>query len=595
MFTWNTEDVCVLPLIGSHARKPAPPGQFLLLPSFVLVDSSAVLASVVTSGGSRNKPAPKFAGYSGNQIIQIRSISPEMLKFNMSPSYTLVDANATNGFFRSVPSWTTAPSRGYLHLLMAAAGMVTLTLTAVIANLLVILIFVKHRRLRRCKNVYLVGLSLADLGVGLVMPVALADEMLQDWAPSGVGCKCYLVIRDSLLFISLLSVVQVSVDRWWSTHRPFNYRVRQSKSMAATVVAVTWATTFVIHIPITGLYDLIHILVAEPANWKGPDEDRHFAGRVNGPGSVVPQTQRTRSVQSGSGKQFCNLITSVLCLGLQAQPRFRGGPDGVPISQRKMAKVRRSISGIDTVLFTLLKASSSDSECNASGSAEENHMDILRAQRLDRRLSRLSPAPLNRRHTMSQIVLPGMSYSPCFASSPRQSRPLRRRVSLQDCLQSSGYSSSLQVPRRKSHGLTQSLSDSLLPTSRRQSRDDLARDLLLKQDKKAACFLGMLQAVLFVCWTPVTVVTIVNAATESSVVPAWVDSASLWVLLSNSAINPFLYGLLNSEFSKVVKHWFKIKGSKRGRLKTALRKFSMHIAWELEKNMEQTTFETVRE
>lgn len=132
-----------------------------------------------------------------------------MLKFNMSPSYTLVDANATNGFLRSVPSWTAAPSRGYLHLLMAAAGMVTLTLTAVIANLLVILIFVKHRRLRRCKNVYLVGLSLADLGVGLVMPVALADEMLQDWAPSGVGCKCYLVIRDSLLFISLLSVVQV--------------------------------------------------------------------------------------------------------------------------------------------------------------------------------------------------------------------------------------------------------------------------------------------------------------------------------------------------------------------------------------------------
>lgn len=383
--------------------------------------------------------------------------------------------------------------------------------------------------------------------------------------------------------------------------------------MAATVVAVTWATTFVIHIPITGLYDLIHILVAEPANWKGPDEDRHFAGRVNGPGSVVHRPSGHAACSQGQESSFVTsslrscavayrhslvfvvvltvfryLIPFLFLLVLNVAVYSK-------ISQRKMAKVRRSISGIDTVLFTLLKASSSDSECNASGSAEENHMDILRAQRLDRRLSRLSPAPLNRRHTMSQIVLPGMSYSPCFASSPRQSRPLRRRVSLQDCLQSSGYSSSLQVPRRKSHGLTQSLSDSLLPTSRRQSRDDLARDLLLKQDKKAACFLGMLQAVLFVCWTPVTVVTIVNAATESSVLPAWVDSASLWVLLSNSAINPFLYGLLNSEFSKVVKHWFKIKGSKRGRLKTALRKFSMHIAWELEKNMEQTTFETVRE
>nr|KAG5703428.1 hypothetical protein BaRGS_022477 [Batillaria attramentaria] len=269
------------------------------------------------------------------------------------------------------------------------------------------------------------------------------------------------------------------------------------------------------------------------------------------------------------------------------------------ISDRKKMHVRRSISGIDTVLFSLLKASSSDSECNAGAANEDNNNDLLRAQRMERRMSRFSPAPLNRRHTMSQIVLPGMSYSPTIASSPRQSRPLRRRISLQDCLQSSGYSSSLQVPRRKSqYGLTQSLSDSLLPIgSRRQSREDLAKDLLVKQDKKAACFLGLLQGVLFVCWTPLTVVSIIDAATESTLLPRWVDSVSLWVLLANSAINPFLYGLLNSEFSKVVMKWFKIKGSKRDRLKTALRRFSMHIAVELEKNgyAQTATFETVLE
>ncbi|KAK7492266.1 hypothetical protein BaRGS_00016563, partial [Batillaria attramentaria] len=105
-------------------------------------------------------------------------------------------------------SEATASRRGYAHLLAAATGMVTLTLTAIVANVLVIVIFVKHRRLRRCKNVYLVGLSLADLGVGLVMPVALADEMLQGWAPEGVMCRVYLVIRDSLLLISLLSILQ---------------------------------------------------------------------------------------------------------------------------------------------------------------------------------------------------------------------------------------------------------------------------------------------------------------------------------------------------------------------------------------------------
>ena len=105
------------------------------------------------------------------------------------------------------------------------------------------------------------------------------------------------------------------------------------------------------------------------------------------------------------------------------------------------------------------------------------------------------------------------------------------------------------------------------------------------------------QGVLFVCWTPLTVVSIVNAATQSRVVPRWAQAASLWLLLANSALNPFLYGLVNDEFSKVVMRWFKIKGSKRDRLKTALRRFSMHIAVELEKNgyAQAATFETVVE
>ena len=104
------------------------------------------------------------------------------------------------------------------------------------------------------------------------------------------------------------------------------------------------------------------------------------------------------------------------------------------------------------------------------------------------------------------------------------------------------------------------------------------------------------QGVLFVCWTPLTVVSIINAATRSRLLPRWAETASLWLLLANSALNPFLYGLFNDEFGKVVMRWFKIKGSKRDRLKTALRKFSMHIAVELEKNgYGETSFETVAE
>lgn len=304
------------------------------------------------------------------------------------------------------------------------------------------------------------------------------------------------------------------MDRWWSIHRPFNYRVRQSKSTATIILALTWVITFLIQLPLTGLYDVITAFVTS-----SPAASNETLGQLleNIGGSAL-----TGDHQQGKGLTSANSLCSSRYVKVAP-----GGPVtcDVPyrsdvgtvivlslfrylapflfllvlnvtlyakIRERKRVEVRRSISGIDTVLFSLLKASSSDSECN---NEESSH--LLRAQRAERRLSRLSPAPLNRRHTMSQILFPGVGFSPSptLHHSPRQSRPLRRRVSLQDCLQNSGYSSSLQVPRRKSQalGLTQSLSDSLLPQSRRQSREDLAKDMMIKQDKRAACFLGLLQ------------------------------------------------------------------------------------------------------
>ena len=301
---------------------------------------------------------------------------------------------------------------------------------------------------------------------------------------------------------------QLSADRWWSIHRPFTYRVHQSKSKATLVLSLTWATTLLLHVPLTGLYDVITARLFS-CSQTAVGTLGGLLGNVGSPSGVLlvaeqrgqPQVYSTCTSTAVQRALTCDLpykhdvavvvavtvlrylipFLLMLMLNLTLYSKIR---------ERKRVQVRRSISGMDTVLFSLLKASSSDSECN------HNH-DDLRTQRTERRLSRLSPAPLNRRHTMSQILFPGMGYSPnpTFASSPRQARPLRRRVSLQDCLQSSGYSSTLQVPRRKSHGLTQSLSDSLLPVSRRQSREDLAKDLLVKQDKKAACFLALLQVV----------------------------------------------------------------------------------------------------
>ena len=77
------------------------------------------------------------------------------------------------------------------------------------------------------------------------------------WALQGTACHLYQTVRCSLLYVSLLSILLISVDRWWSIHYPFTYRVRQSKKLAAVAVAAVWLASFAVHVPPILLWDYV--------------------------------------------------------------------------------------------------------------------------------------------------------------------------------------------------------------------------------------------------------------------------------------------------------------------------------------------------
>ena len=77
------------------------------------------------------------------------------------------------------------------------------------------------------------------------------------WALQGTACHVYQTVRCSLLYVSLLSILLISVDRWWSIHYPFTYRVRQSKKLAAVAVAAVWLASFAVHVPPILLWDYV--------------------------------------------------------------------------------------------------------------------------------------------------------------------------------------------------------------------------------------------------------------------------------------------------------------------------------------------------
>jgi len=114
-----------------------------------------------------------------------------------------------------------------------------------VGNLLVLIAFARFRRIRSVTNYYVISLAVADLLVALFgIPSALATS---------VGLPRHFrlcLFMNSILMLlctgSILSLVAVTVDRFWAIVRPLNYSVDMTGRRALIVIACCWVTATVI-------------------------------------------------------------------------------------------------------------------------------------------------------------------------------------------------------------------------------------------------------------------------------------------------------------------------------------------------------------
>ena len=102
------------------------------------------------------------------------------------------------------------------------------SICAILGNLLVILVFLQDRRLRKVTNFYIISLSIADLLVGAIgIPSAILTRI-------GIPhnsirlCLTMLSLLVVLCTISILNLVDVSLDRYWAILHPLDYHKRIS-------------------------------------------------------------------------------------------------------------------------------------------------------------------------------------------------------------------------------------------------------------------------------------------------------------------------------------------------------------------------------
>ncbi|OQV14528.1 hypothetical protein BV898_11249 [Hypsibius exemplaris] len=116
-----------------------------------------------------------------------------------------------------------------------------LLITSAIANLLIIIAFLRFRKLRTNFNFYLLNVSISDILLAIFSMSNFAIFMLYGEYPFGYGGCTFWLYCDWLFSAATENTMMlISLDRVFSVYWPIHYRNWQTTKYSLTVLAVMW-------------------------------------------------------------------------------------------------------------------------------------------------------------------------------------------------------------------------------------------------------------------------------------------------------------------------------------------------------------------
>ncbi|KAH9509374.1 hypothetical protein Btru_045747 [Bulinus truncatus] len=464
--------------------------------------------------------------------------------------------------------------RGYFEIWASAVPMVAICVVTIAANGAILTMFFSRRGLRRCKNMYFFSLALSEFLIGLIEPYKMSNDLHMTWN-SGWSCRVFQTVRQSLGYISFLSIFLITLDKWRATHYPVSYRSKSTKCMTIAAVVSIWFIGALINTFSQIWWDDFLVALGSAVG-----HSKSFSASNNGINTTPRQTvvlghtdNTSRHVQYSVGSASLTYHHNVCPEGYHLSFNLSIFSTTIfyiipiiamlvfdtslylKIKWRKSVEVQRSTSVTDTYFMTLKKPALElpESCINAHGSEEDPAKESL--------LKNSDNKPINKHLAIGARSERRHSSLPAISPIIKGRTSSGRRVSMPESNTGSG---GCRYVGRKWSGCATALTNNqnapptpLANLAPRLHTEDMVHDILVKQDKKTVTCLWLMLGILVTCWLPHAVVNMVNS--RCWCLDTGALTATSWFFLLDHAVNPILYGLMYVQFKNVLKQWLLIE------------------------------------
>ncbi|PIO38401.1 hypothetical protein AB205_0173560 [Aquarana catesbeiana] len=381
-----------------------------------------------------------------------------------------------------------------------------LSFITVVGNVLVFLAFKVNSDLKTVNNYFILSLACADVIIGAIsMNLYTTYIIMGRWALGNVSCDLWLALDYVASNASVMNLLIISFDRYFSITRPLTYRAKRTPRRAAIMIGLAWIISFILWAPAILCWQYI---VGE---------------RTVEPDACYIQFLSEPTITFGTAiAAFYLPVTIMIILYWRIY--------------RETENRSRELAGLQgSETENIVRPVGSVRSGSSSGMGE--------SERLPR----------------SQTSVPRVRRT-CFGT-PTGSRGSNDTLGREDA-ENEANGRKQEVSRKPSKSQALALPSTIIKAKIDKTRHGKRKSNSLIKEKKAARTLSAILLAFILTWTPYNIMVLVSTFCKDCI-PTKLWELGYWLCYVNSTVNPMCYALCNRSFRRTFKMLLLCRWDKR--------------------------------